>query len=697
MVGKMKKMFIRFTRICFVFVFIMNWSSNTLFGQSSNLVPNSSFEQATLSIPPINFMPARPAVDTDSPEYTVFIPDNWKIVSGYSRGYLPKEQGWGSTDDKARTGKRSIFLSDAPAFPAWYSEDFSIEPDQAHLAEAFIQADEMRYHDYLRIIYSILDSEGNCLGYEQIVSARTEDKNIRSDDFGVRGWRHKQVYIRPREGQAKIRIIIRLINSGIAYVDDISVRAITKKEAEKLEPPFTQKTPKLETVEKQRSVKATVFYHVDQIDGVWWLVDPQGKLTWSIGVQSMGNILWENPSLSKLIEEKYGGDQSRYLEDQVPRLKDWNFTTSGSWSGPAFHKLNQRLTAQGDEPFPSFQFIGFTTVGDQAFSLRNRDGVVNDFGEHAMVDPFNPDWRAQADEKVKKMTSLYQGKSWLVGYFVDNEIQMKNLTKYLHSTYCKKELVRWLKRKYQNEIDVLNDKWSSKQKSYRYHSFEEIAENIPDRQPATSAKLDLKAFVRYLMRTYIDFTVNTIRKYDEDHLIISNRFALGNKTKGVAEVGDFIDLFEKYDIVCANLYAASGGSYTPDQMALLQYLHEKTQRPLLIGEFSFHANESNIPLDVWGEKIVGTMKERGEAYQRSMNSWANLPYMVGAHFYKWGNGYGPVGRYRGRNAGIVNDQNEAYHPFVDIVAKTNHDVLHAKRNANGHVRDFIYPTKRKND
>jgi hypothetical protein len=84
------------------------------------------------------------------------------------------------------------------------------------------------------------------------------------------------------------------------------------------------------------------------------------------------------------------------------------------------------------------------------------------------------------------------------------------------------------------------------------------------------------------------------------------------------------------------------------------------------------------------------MKERGEAYRRTMISWAYLPYMVGAHFYKWGNGYGPVGRYRGRNAGIVNDQNEPYQPFVDMVAKTNYDVLHAKRKAGGLVKDFEY-------
>ncbi|UCH11240.1 MAG: hypothetical protein JSU61_04955 [Fidelibacterota bacterium] len=152
---------------------------SSLWGMGPNLLPNPSFEEVTLSIPPINFQLARPATKADPPEYKVNIPDHWRIVSAYSRGYLPKEQGWGVAD-KGRTGKRSLMLANAPAFPAWYSEDFDLEPDAAHLAEAYIEPSGMGYHDFVRIIFSILDEDGECLGYEQIVSARAETRNIRS-------------------------------------------------------------------------------------------------------------------------------------------------------------------------------------------------------------------------------------------------------------------------------------------------------------------------------------------------------------------------------------------------------------------------------------------------------------------------------------------------------------------------------------
>ena len=664
----------------------------SLFPEGPNLVPNPGFENVTLSVPPVNFMPARPATESDPPDYTVSIPDGWKIVAAYARGYLPAEQGW-SVSDVAHSGERSISLSDAPAFPAWYSEDFALEPGVSHLAEAYIEPTRMGYHDYVRIIFSILDADDRCLGYEQIVSARAEDRNIRSSDYGATGWRHKQVLIAPREGQVKMRIIIRLINTGSVCIDDVSVRALSREEAANLAPPYRQETPVVEVVEKQRRVKSTGFYRVEQVDGVWWMVDPEGLLTWSIGVQSIGNLLWENPALSKIVEETYGGNQSFYMEDQIPRLRRWNFTTSGAWSGPAFYELNRRLIAKGEAPFPSFHFIGFTTVGDQTFSLRNRDGRVNDFGEHAMVDPFDPRWRAQAEEKVKAITSLYKGVPWLVGYFVDNEINFLRLTEYLNSRYCREELSAWLQARYRGSIARLNRKWSEGKRAYAYTDFDEIQEHIPGDDRSRACEVDLQAFVRHLIETYIDFTIVTIRKYDPDHLIIGNRFALGSKSRAVEEVDGFIDLFGAYDIVCTNLYAESGGSYTPDQMALLQYLFEKTGRPLIIGEFSFHANASHIPLDRWGGKIVGTMEERGEAYRRTMLSWAYLPYMIGAHFYKWGNGYGPVGRYRGRNSGIVNDQNEPYQPFAKMVAETNRRILFAKRRAGGHVKDFKYVKK----
>ncbi len=680
---------IKILKHTFIITILICFNTFLVYGQSPNLVPNPGFENVTLSIPPINFMSSRPATDSDPPEYKINIPDGWKIVAAYSRGYLPKEQGWGVAE-KAHTGNRSIFLSDAPAFPAWYSEDFAIEANKAYLAEALIENSGMGYHDYVRIIFSILDEKNRCLGYEQIVSARSEDKNIRSSDFGIRGWRTKQVYIRPRKGGVKMRIIIRLINTGIVYLDDISVRPLSPEQASELEPTFDQKIPIIETVTDLPHVQASGFFRVEKVNGVWWLIDPKGQLTWSIGVQSIGNILWENPALSKLVEEKYGGNQSYYMEEQIPRLRKWNFTTSGSWSGPAFYELNNRLLSKGKEPFPSFHFIGFTTVGDQTYSLRNRQGIVNDFGEHAMVDPFNPEWRLQAEKKVAGITSLYKNIPWLVGYFVDNEINFRNLTKYLHSSSCREELKNWLQKKYENRISQLNKNWSSETKKYNYYRFQDISQEIPDTEPTEKCEKDLRSFIRYLMKAYIDFTVNTIRKFDKDHLIISNRFQLGNKTNALKRVDDFIDLFGRYDIVCTNLYAESGGSYSPDQMFLLQYLYEKTERPILIGEYSFHANDSNIPLDKWGGKIVTTMNERGEAYRRSMVSWSYLPYMVGAHFYKWGNGYGPVGRYRGRNAGIVNDQNKPYLPFINIVTKTNYDVLHAKRKAGGHVKDFEY-------
>jgi len=659
------------------------------FAKGPNLIRNPSFEEVILSVPPINFMPARPATDSDPPQYTVNIPEGWKIVAAYARGYFPAEQGWG-TSEKAHTGKRSIYLSDAPAFPAWYSEDIKLEEGKSYLAEAYIQPAELNFHDYVRIIFSILDKNDRCLGYEQIVSARSETKNIRSSDYGVLGWRHKQVYLKPRKGQSKMRIIIRLFNTGKVYLDDLSICSLNQEEASDLEPPVSQRIPALETVKEQRRILGSGFYRVEQVDGVWWLVDPEGLLTWSIGVQSIGNILWENPQLSKMVEEKYGGNQSYYMEDQIPRLRKWNFTTSGSWSGPAFYELNMRLISNGQKPFPSFHFIGFTTVGDQLYSLRNSEGIVNDLGEHAMVDPFNPFWREQAEGKVKDIVEKYKGIDWLVGYFVDNEINFRSLTKYLHSEYCRKKLAAWLADVFDNKIDKLNEAWSEKNITYDYKTFMDISTHIPDQNPTAACETDLRKFVRYLIKSYIEFTIETIRKYDKDHLIISNRFALGNRTKAIERVDDYIDLFSRYDILCTNLYAQSGGSYSPDQMALLQYLHEKTNRPLLIGEWSFHANESNIPLDYWGGKIVDTMQDRGNAYERSMFSWAYLPYMVGAHFYKWGNGYGPVGRYRGRNSGLVNDQNEPYQPFIDMVTKINDMVLHARRKPGGTVSDFEY-------
>ena len=191
--------------------------------------------------------------------------------------------------------------------------------------------------------------------------------------------------------------------------------------------------------------QATGFFRTVKQDGKWWLVDPEGSLFISLGVDVVtpneSTIITGRESMftglpgpgeplarhfgtarglhsgpvkegrtfnfyAANLERTYGLDfLPHWRETTLNRLKSWGFNTIGNWSDPRVER-NDRV------PYVATVSIS----GNHA-----RVGSGSDYWGK-MHDPFDPRFTAHVQSSVQWVVGRVKGDPWCLGYFVDNEL-----------------------------------------------------------------------------------------------------------------------------------------------------------------------------------------------------------------------------------------------------------------------------------
>lgn len=148
---------------------------------------------------------------------------------------------------------------------------------------------------------------------------------------------------------------------------------------------------------------------------------------------------------------------------------------------------------------------------------------------------------------------------------------------------------------------------------------------------------DFRAFSRELLRRYNRILLETIRREDPGRLVFTNRFMLSQ----IGSVIENLDLYADYDAVAVNLYPANlSFGLAPHEVAALRLIHERSGKPLLIGEWSVPARDSGLydnpaRLDWSWPQTVPTQRDRARQAARVEADFYNLPFLIGAHFFIW--------------------------------------------------------------
>jgi hypothetical protein len=359
-----------------------------------------------------------------------------------------------------------------------------------------------------------------------------------------------------------------------------------------------------------RRAKATGFFRTEKIQGRWWLVDPEGGLFLSAGINSV-NLVQSKGEL-----EPTGCNSTSVWATAAARLLLTNrFNTLGCWSTVM--------------PSAASNSLPYTSASQFMVAFGTNLGLASpDFGHWAFpkdcIPVFHPGFEAFCDQYARRLQATRED-PWLLGHFSDNELPFRpdSLDRYLSlpkDDPGHRAAQAW---------------WDERCRSGGQKQIED-----KDRQ----------AFLQFLAERYYGVVGAAIRKHDPNHLY------LGSRLHGKAISEPVLRGSAALDVVSVNYYNA----WTPDLTRMREW-SEWSGHPVLISEF--YAMRIAAPdKDTRGAGFrVPSHAERGLFYQHFVLGALESPVCVGWHWFKYG-GDNEAGR-NGAEIGVVDTH---YQPRAEL-------------------------------
>ena len=376
--------------------------------------------------------------------------------------------------------------------------------------------------------------------------------------------------------------------------------------------------------------EATGFFRVEKQGGRWWLVDPDGHLFLSLGVDvvrpematpSAGREAFfrERPPQSVLPARGSDGDPgvsfltwnllrrfgdawpAAWVDHTLRRMDAWGLNTVANWS-------DERLFSAQRKPYvvPLASWItGTSYLG--------------------LPDVYSEEFAREADERARRQCAPRRDDPWLLGWFPANEppfpqkeLQTVDLILAGPATATRAALVKWLE-----------------------------AGDTEERR---------KQFVGDAFERYVAITSAAVKRHDPNHL------NLGMRSGGRPTTAE-IRAARAFDVYSVTLYETEVPAERVREISAL------TGKPILIGEFHFGTPGRGLAASL---VQVRDQAERGRAYRYYVENALAMPEMVGTHWFQWAD-QPSTGRFDGENynIGLVDVTDRPYPDLVAALAQTH--------------------------
>ena len=429
----------------------------------------------------------------------------------------------------------------------------------------------------------------------------------------------------------------------------------------------------------------TGFFHVERLDGVWWVIDPTGAGCFLLGTD---HVHYEVHHCQKLGYAPYSRnlrklypDEGAWAASAVGRLESWGFNTLGSHCSESTrrrglpHMENLRMGAayaRQDAIVPPTRWTGFPNV-------------------------FADGWAAFCDDWAAQRCTPHADDPWLVGWFIDNELEWHLWTTagIVPCTLAKpadhpakRALVELLRERH-GEIGSFNAAWE-----LDVPSFEELAartewtvaedpageshgpvekamsQDLPGCSEAALA--DRFAFIHLVAERYLAATTAAIRRHDPNHMVLGCRYA-GHAMGAWDVAGRYCDIVS---VNCYRQIDLETGRFTDGFPERLAEWHGQCGRPMMITEWSFPALDAGLPCEHGAGQRVPTQKDRAFAFTAFQRHLLSQPFMVGSNYFMWVDEpeLGISEQFpEDSNYGLVNVNDEPYELLTEAATK-----LHAR-------------------
>ncbi len=419
--------------------------------------------------------------------------------------------------------------------------------------------------------------------------------------------------------------------------------------------------------------RASGFFGVGQVNGKWWLFDPRGQATLSVGTDHVNYNAHFSQSLGyapyhRAVAAKFGSEKA-WAEDASTRLKKWNFNVLGTGSSPSVRYQNQA----------HFEFLG---LGGE---LSDAAALVEKTTWTGFPDVFDPRWARFCDRRARALCAPHRDDPWVVGYFLDNELEWWGkgwsdtplgmaiqAAKQGPDSHGKRALLQVLEHAYANDLSAFNKDFGRSLKSWgEFMAQTELGE------PATQqAKAALNLWMDQVARRYFEVSTAAVRRYDANHLIWGCRFA-----------GDAPDAAWKWagrtcDVVTVNIYPRVdlASLRSPELDKTLARAWDLTGRPIAVTEWSFPALDARdstgklLPSKHGAGMRVDNQEQKAQAWAVMQGTLLKAPFVVGSNYFMWADE--PAGGIseafpEDSNYGLVSESDEPYPELTRVATAIN--------------------------
>jgi len=376
------------------------------------------------------------------------------------------------------------------------------------------------------------------------------------------------------------------------------------------------------------SAKATGFFRVEQIDGRWWFVCPDGHLFFSTGLNGVGYVSGTRVAgREDLFAQLPPGDlilgapnrpgpggsfytwnlQRRFGSDWVQRWAEFTTARLRAWGFNSIHYWGPRGDPATEPRIPYAQMLrGWQTQGTIM----------------GMPDVYADDFTARVDAAAGQQLDPRRDDPYMLGYFIGNEPPWPGRESELVDAF----------------LAAGPSPMATRLKAL-------LAEGDTPRRR--------EQFVHEAFQRYMDIVNQATRRHAPNHLNLGIRFG-GDAHDALVRASRGCDVFS------INIYGYAPAPEVLDRFSRL------TGHPLLIGEFHIGAPDRGL-----SSGLVQAMNqdERGKAYRYYVEQSAAHPAMIGTHWFQWLD-QPATGRADGENYNIG---------FVDVTDRPYSDLLAAAR------------------
>ena len=370
---------------------------------------------------------------------------------------------------------------------------------------------------------------------------------------------------------------------------------------------WKQKAPKYDYsgIEQIKS-KATGFFRVEEIDGRWWMIDPNGNGFFMKGV---------NGAFQKGRDKEIGWQKA--MEEGAKLAESAGFNTiSPVWAN---RQPQQQFNLDYPMPFTMHIQFGSTMMWEKYGPFAgaaggNKDAIMLDgVGWHDLPNVYSHQWEEICDYAAKRVCAPQKNNPWLIGYYIGNERDWgkdKRLTESVwqkgQKSTAKQAWVKLAKETF-GTIDAFNKAWNSNIASFDVL----LTDTKPTLTDSEEATAFCKAFICQTAHKYFGTVRKAIKKYDPNHMIIGIR---QHKAEWYLDTvlpvaGEYFDVFS------INGYFTVHPEKGLEQSVVQHYIdvYKAVKRPIISSEW----------------KASGT----GFGFTVSQHTYFSLPFMVGSHFF----------------------------------------------------------------